>query len=355
MTIRISQPSRIFVFLLAFTAATATCPAQSAVPQVPAQGQRPPTPTGFASPHYQAEFTPLIANGVHLAAWSKGYLVGFGAAGGAMKEPVTVYDKTGKWLFESWLTFEGATMTYGHDATVTKSGTAIVAAAAMSPDGAMADIIVEMGKGGIQRAIRTSPFDVLKLCVSDEGTVWAYGREMTDDHRAERSVHYPMLREYSFDRGELRSALDRATIHVPKEVHLAGARGEVQMRCSHGKVILVQGLTNELIEYDLASSKLSRWPIAPLPEAFYLNGAAVTDSGEIYVSAFSPGQNAQTGVLRLHVDSAGIANWTPLTLGPAAGKFFILLGSDGDDLVYCKGRSSPTLFWSKSSQTEVTK
>jgi len=325
-------------------------------PQPPGQGQKLPTPIGFASPHYQAEFTPLIANGVRLASWSNGYLVGFGVAGGAMKEPVTVYDKTGKWLFENWLTFEGAIMTYGHDAKVTKSGTAIVAAATLNSDGAMADMIVEVGKGGIQRAIRTSPFDVLRLCVTDEGTVWAYGREMTDDHRAERQVHYPMLREYSFEKGELRSALDRATIRVPKEVPLQGPRGEVQMRCSRGKVVLVQGLTNELIEYDLAASKLVRWPITPLPQVFYINGAAVTDSGELYVSTFRPGQNAQTGMLHLHVSSSGMVDWTPLTIEPPTrGNFFLLLGNDGEDLVYARGRAAPTLFWSKAPEPEVKK
>jgi len=325
-------------------------------PQPPSQGQQLPTPIGFSSPHYQAEFTPLIANGVRLASWSNGYLVGFGAAGGAMKEPVTVYDKTGKWLFQNWLTFEGATMIYGHDATATNSGTAIVAASALSSDGAMADMIVEVGKGGMQRAIRTSPFRVLKLCVTDEGTVWAYGQEMTDDDRAERRARYPMLREYSFDKGELRSALDRATVHVPKEVPLEGARGEVQMRCSPGKVVLVQGVTSELIEYDLAASKLIRWPITPLPQTFYINGAAVTDSGEIYVSTFRPGQNAQTGILHLHVSSSGKVDWTPLTIEPpTGGNFFLLLGNDGEDLVYARGRAAPTLFWSRAPEPEVKK
>jgi len=320
---------------------------------VPGQGQQSPTAIGFASPHYQADFSQVIANGQHLVSWDKGHLVSYGAA--EMKEPVTLYDKTGKLLFETSLTFENAIKVYGHDAAVTSSGTVVIAAAALTEDGKVADLIAEVGKDGIHRVVRTSPFRVLKLCETEQGIVWTYGEELTEDRSSERHGRYPMLREYSLDKGGLRSELDRITFIPPKGVPLAGAHGEFQMRCGAGKVVIVSGLTNELMEYDLASSKLTRWPIAPLPEAFYLNGAAITDSGEIYVSTFRPGQNAQTGMLHLQVNSAGTVDWIPLTLGPASGKFFILLGSDGEDLVYSRGRNAPTLFWSKTSQTEVTK
>jgi hypothetical protein len=271
-----------------------------------------------------------------------------------MKEPIKLYDKTGKWLFETPLTFENAVKIYAQDAIATSTDTVVVAASAASSDGAGADLIVEVGKEGIQRVVRTSPFYPQRVCVTNEGTVWAYGTELTEDRRAEARIHYPMLREFSFDKGELRSVLDRATFNPPKGIPVAGAKRDVYLQCASGKVVLVSGPTNELIEYDLASSKLKRAPIASLPEKFYMTGAAVTESGEVYVSTLRPGQNALTGMLHLHVNSAGTAEWTPLTTLPAAGKFFILLGSDGEDLVYSRGRSAPTLFWSRA-QMEVAK
>src|SRR5262249_47077335 len=122
------------------------------------------------------------------------------------------------------------------------------------------------------------------------------------------------------------------------------------------KVSVVTGSTRKVIKTDLANKKLSRYPITGMPEGFYMTGAAVTDSGGIYVSAFRPGENALTGVARLQVNASGTADW--IFLAPAiapAGKHFVLLGSDGEDLIYSRGRKAPTLFWSRAAGTEVTK
>jgi hypothetical protein len=307
----------------------------------------------LAPPYYQMDFPPVVANGSHAVSWDKGQLVSFSV--GEMNEPVAFYDRNGQWLFENRLTFERAAKTYIQDANATGSGTAVVAASVVNSDGAVADVIAEVGRDGIRRVLRTSSFYPLKVCVTDGGTVWAYGKELTEDRRVEPRARYPMLREFSFDKGGLRSELDRITIRPAKNLPIEGARGEVQMRCNSTSVVIVSGVTNELLEYDLSRSKLSRWPMIPLPEAFYINGAALTDSGKIYVSAFRPGQNAQTGIFQFQVNSLGTAEWTPLTTTSAVGgKFFILLGNEGEDLVYSLGRRTPTLFWVKT-QKEMAK
>jgi hypothetical protein len=310
-------------------------------------------PSGLASPSYQADFTPVIVNGYHAVTWGNGYLVSFGL--GEMKEPVTLYDKAGNWLYANSLNLDGARLVYGQDVVATKSGTAIVAASAATADGAIADMIVELGKEGIRRIIRTTPFYPLKVCVTDEGTVWAFGKELTPDRRAEPRSNYALLREYSFDTGELRTTLSRSTFHPPAGVPLTGTRGDAYLECNSKKVVLASGATNELIEYDLASSALSRWPMASLGDGFYMTGAALTRSGDVYVSTLRPGQNALTSILRIRESVSGIAEWTSLQSVPAANNFFILLGNDGDDLVYARGRRSPTVFWSSVSRTEVAK
>src|SRR5215469_15671557 len=236
---------------------------------------------GLASPRHTAEF---IAHENHSFSWDKNYLVVFGT--GKVKQPITLYDKTGKWLFESWLTVDGAARIFIQDASPTSKGTVAVAASSEDKDGASVDMIVEVGKGGIGRVIRTSPFYSLRLCATDEGTVWAYGVELTDDRRAERGLHYPMLREYSFEKGELRSALDRATVRPPRGVPVDGGPAEeFQMRCGFGKAVLVNGATRELIEYHFSASQLTRWPMNIQPEGYQVNGAALTESGEVYLSA----------------------------------------------------------------------
>jgi hypothetical protein len=125
--------------------------------------------------------------------------------------------------------------------------------------------------------------------------------------------------------------------------------------CGARKVVIANGATNELMEYDLASSTLLRWPIAPFDDGFYMTGAALTESGDVYVSVLRASPKTISGILRLHVNSAGIAEWTSLGTIPSPGSYFLLLGSDGDELVYSRGRRTPTVFWSKAPQTEVTK
>ena len=307
----------------------------------------------LTAPHYQADFTPIIGNGLHKVTWSKNYLTSFGS--GEMKEPVTVYDKSGRQIFETWPKFAGAIKVYAQDAVATSNGEAVVAGSVLSSDGTAADFIAEIGPNGIGRTIRTTPFYPFKICVTDEGTVWAYGMELGSNRASEPRGRYPMLREYSFEKGELRTAIDRSTVRPPQGVPIIGARDDLYLHSIPGKVVLVNGPINEIEEYDLATSTLSRWAIAPLPDGFYITGAAVKQSGEVYISTFRPGQGATSGMLRLHLETAGTARWTALTTVPSGSQFFLLLGSDDKDLVYSRGRRSPALLWSKPMDTETAK
>lgn len=309
-------------------------------------------PSGLPAPNYQADFTSVVANGVHAVSWDKGHLVSFSV--GEMKEPVGLYDRTGKSLFESSLPFDNAVRTYVQDAAATSAGTVIAAASVVNRDGASADIIAEIAGSKIRRAIRTSPFYPLKVCATGNGTVWAYGKELDDSRTAEPRQDYPMLREYSFDKGQLRSALDRTTVRPPNGVPVGGASHEVQMRCNAQTVVLINGATRELVQYDLSSNRVGRWAIAPLPAGAdfkHVTGAALTESGEIYVSMYdAPRKDSLTRILQLVPGTSGVADWTTVSAIHGEGNWFVLLGSDGDNLVYARGRSSPTLFWSKVQQ-----
>lgn len=313
-------------------------------------------PGRLSVPDYHADFAPVIANGVHSVSWGNGHLVSFSI--GAVKEPIASFDRTGKWLFEDPIAFEGAVRTYVQDAAVTASGDVVVAASVVNADGASADLLAEVTRSGVKRVIRTSPFYPLKVCSTAEGIVWAYGKELNDARSAELRTHYSMLREYSFDKGEIRSVLDRGSFRPPQGVPVSGVHEEFQMKCNAQKVVLVSGPTRELIQYDLATSQLRRWPMVPLPggiDVTRITGAALTDSGKVYVSTYdAPNLKALTRILQLEVNSSGTADWLPVAAVPSEGKWFVLVGSEGESLVYSRGRRNPTLFWSKT-QPEVVK
>ena len=323
---------------------------QGAGPAPPSNAsvQQPVVSIGLASPEYQEDFPPVVADGHHAVSWNKGYLLSFGNG----SRPIALYDKTGKWLFETPLTFEGAARIFVQDASPSMSGRAIVAVSAVNNEGAAADLIAEVGNDGIRRFIRTSPFYPFRVCATDDRTVWAYGKELTQDRNADPHGHYPMLREYSFEKGQLRSEVDRITARAPKGVAVdGGIPYDVQMRCDSKRVVILSIPTSELMEYDLGSSRVDRWPLALLPDGFHLTGAALTDSGKIYVSALhgAAKPQAQTAIFQVSVNSSGTAVWVPVTIGPAEGKWYVLLGSDGENLVYARGLQSPTLFWSKTN------
>lgn len=321
-----------------------------------ASASRPTRQLELPSPDYQADFAPVVANGSHSVAWDKGHLVSFSP--GEVKEPIILYDRTGKALFQNLLVFENATKTFVQDSVVTTSGNVVAAASVINADGASADLIVEIAPDGIRRVIQTSPFYPLKVCATGDGIVWAYGKELNTDRTAEPRTHYAMLREYSFEKGELRSALDRATVNPPKGVPVGGAKNEFQMKCNTQKVVLISGPTRELMEYDLSSSHLHRRQMAPLPDDIDITGitgAALTDSGEIYVSTHDgPNVKALTRILKLQPSPSGTtADWVPIVTIPSERRWIVLMGSEGESLVYSRGRREPTLFWSEIDKEGV--
>lgn len=314
--------------------------------------QFPNSSSSLPSPHFEADFTAVIAGGFHTVSWGNGYFVSFGI--GELKEPVALYDKFGNWLFTTFPDVGGAVRVYGQDAVPTKSGTVVLAASAMTADGAFVDVIAEIGKQGVPRIIKTTNFYTQRICVTD-GKVWAYGHELTSDRKREPRTHFPVLREFSFEKGQLRTALDRATLHPPVGVPLTGSKNDVYLRCGSGKVVVANGATNELIEYDLATSKLYRWPLASFGKGFYMTGAAFTESGELYVSTLRPAPQALARIVRVEVSAVGVAEGKSLATAPAAGGFFLLFGADGNDLVYSQGHRAPTVFWWSTPQSEEGK
>jgi len=62
--------------------------------------QPPVVSIGLASPEYQEDFPPIVADDHHAVSWNKGYLLSFGNG----SRPIALYDKTGKWLFETPVT-----------------------------------------------------------------------------------------------------------------------------------------------------------------------------------------------------------------------------------------------------------
>lgn len=302
--------------------------------------------TTLTDPSYQASFPPVVANGLVTAKWERGRMVSFGT--GSTLEPIRLYDKSGALIFETPLKVENAAKFYIRDVSVSTPNSVAVSMAAVTEDGAIADLIAEVQESGIRRIIRTSPFRAARICTTDDGMVWAYGWER-DSTGADRHGDHAMLREFSFEHGELRSAIKRSEVRLPSGVPVTGSKQEVQLICGREKLVLLNGAVNEVVEYDLQRSTVTKTNLPELPKSLPLTsitGAALSAPDELYVSTEQYGKPAQTGIFRLNLKAQAGAVWDVVASEPSAGKWFRLLGSDGDALVYSRGVRSPTVFWS---------
>lgn len=134
------------------------------------------------------------------------------------------------------------------------------------------------------------------------------------------------------------------------------------MQCRGEVVGIYEGATDEWIEYDASTNKLTRWKLPkrvhpwveydetgkelPRPkEETYITGVAMLDSGEVYASfRYHPETNAfnskvEVGLYRLEkVTDQG--RWVPVdsTLGHfwVKGDFDRICGTDGKHLVYSR-------------------
>jgi hypothetical protein len=110
--------------------------------------------------------------------------------------------------------------------------------------------------------VDTGKFSPTKVSTCDGATVWAIGWLRTGpDLDRESNEPYRILREYRLADGKMvNSALERTTF-APWPLPGFSGHGfpDLTMRCS-GKVLgIYEGASDEWIEYDLSTNKLSRW------------------------------------------------------------------------------------------------
>jgi len=320
-----------------------------------APGQDPKAPSGsLAEPHHQAVLPGLLHTGQRL--WDKGYLVSWGSWGSGEASPnepsVVLYDRDGHIAREGIVWFKDAYSVSITDVAINRSGNLVVSGGTENGAGVIANFIAFIGKDGrMSQVIRTTPFLPIHVCAAEDGTVWSYGFDRDDEgRRVESSL---MLRQYSFEKGQLRAMADKATLNSPGWVLYDGRYlGEISLRCNSQKVSLYNGGSGELLEFDLLANKLNVAKVNPLPQPKVMRilGFAMTDSGDIFVSLHDKSSNTpRTGLFRLAFDSTGVGSWVPVTNTVAPHpKWMIrnLLGADGTDLVYTRDVDG-IAYWSK--------
>lgn len=319
------------------------------------------TATALADVSNQGNFPAVLQAGFRR--WSNGYLAAIDASTFMVpdKPGVIVYGRDGAVVRQAIVWLEGARKVSLTDAAVSQSGNLVVGGGTTNHEGAIANFIAEIGSDDrISRVVRTSPFVPTYVCALDDGTVWAYGA----DRNASLSMieNSPRLRQYSFDKGLLQAML--VTSALPDGEAFRDAwrpaqgryLGELNLRCNSKMVVLYNGGSGDLIEYDLQKKQMTTNKVVALPadtRRFHITGFALTDSGEIFASFHDAADlNAPlSGLFHLEPDTASAGyKWVavPGTVGVYLKDSPIqkLWGADGDKLVFSRLKDG-RLYWSK--------
>jgi hypothetical protein len=286
--------------------------------------------------------------------WDKGYFITYSIDDTTPTRPAAIlYDRDGRIAREAIVWFKDATNTGVDDASVTKSGKLVVSGGTTSPAGAIANYIAEIDQAGhIGRVVRTTPFLPVYVCAAEDGTVWSYGIDRDEEGRGvESSLR---LRQYSFEKGQIRATLDTSVLNsVGWTLDRGEYPGQISLRCTSQKVGLYNGRSSEWVEFDIPTNTLKVSKVEPLPppKELRITGFALTESGEVFVSLHDrSSQPPHSGLFRLSFVGSDAGKWLPIqdTVGPFlhGAKVGQLLGTDGTDLIYTRDLDA-TAYWSK--------
>jgi hypothetical protein len=251
------------------------------------------------------------------------------------------------------------------DATVTPDGRLIISGCSRADVGGKIHCFIGLASrdGHVSPLIDTGRFAPMKINTCDGATVWAIGWLRAPPYfDREGDEPYDVLRLYRLSDGKvIESELPRSTFPLGSSPSRAGfGSPELAMQCRGTTLGIYEGASDEWIEYDASSSKLTRWKLLPQTHRFaqydssgnivplpvhptFITGLAMLGSGDVYASfvhqARDGSAEATVGLFQLQKGS-DISTWSPIdgTLGSYGelGKFDELCGTDGKNLVYSR-------------------
>jgi hypothetical protein len=285
--------------------------------------------------------------------WDKDYLVTYKLHPTSKTFAAALYDADGRMKVGAVMPMGSAKEISIFGAAVSMDGNLLIGGSFVAADGAIADFIAQANENGeITKIVRTTPQSATFICASGDH-VWMYGLDRQRYYTTPTS--FPVLYEFSFEKGLLYSTLDKKTL---SDLWLGHHVGDVALRCNESKVILLEVPTNELIQLDVATKQLTRSKFAPLGDDATITGLALTDSNEVFVSVrMLKDKTLGVGLFHFEAQPEGKGRWVPVpeTLGSAKdanAPFTALLGSQNNELVYFKKlRPNARVSWSRVDVT----
>jgi hypothetical protein len=304
----------------------------------------------LSEPDRIASFPASVGFDARWPTWAHGYFAKLSE--GDFPAGLTVYDRSGKQVSQAYISIPGATELWLVGAAPTSDGGAIASGQVAIEEGTTYFLAETSVSGGVVSTLRTETFLATRMCKASDGTIWTLGRDMMKESEHERD--YPLVRQYSFEKGFLHSYLSRSSVNFHQEGASGGGEGPngTFLVCGKDRISLYLNETNEYFEIDPSRESLKRWEMAMAPLAgARVTGLAVTDKGRVYASLFEIQEESDTkthGLFELRAESiASVGKWIvvngTLNSQPRAedapkGSFFRLWGaSDVYSMQICHG------------------
>jgi len=301
---------------------------------------------GHLSEPYRSDWFPAaVRSNSRWPTWAYGYLAQL--AEEQFPLDVAVYDRQGKQVSQAHVWIPDATKMWLVAAAPTMDGGAIVSGYAAIYPGITYFLAKTSVSGGVVSLLRTETFAAARICEASDDTIWTLGRDVQKE-----SAHdgdYPLVRQYSFEKGLLRSYLSRALVDFRHSGALGGGEGTngTFLVCGKDRISLYLNETNEYIEIDPSTENLKRWEMDMTSLAgARVTGLAVTAKGRVYASLFEVQAETEAkthGLFELRMEAgASVGKWIVVSETLNAhlegetvpkGAFFRVWGADSDDLV----------------------
>lgn len=228
---------------------------------------------------------------------------------------------------------------------------AVAAGYAQSATGVVSYFLAKVDlQGQTQRIIQTNPFIPSRVCATDDGGVWAFGKPDGPELNPSRSPADKVgwLRQYSFESGLMASFFSRSDFKNHRSPASSIPGEWIFLVCGKEKVGLWSGRTREWITVKRQNGEVEKLPWKE-PPGYEVNSVAMTDDGRVFASLISnDGRGYDEGIRQLLVNEASrTATWSMATEeDPGAAPATHLYGADGNKLVHARKLRASEMFWS---------
>jgi len=295
---------------------------------------------------HRAVFREAVAAGVSWPRWSGDMLL-------SRKQLITspdpshnlfIYRRDGSVAARVRVWLPDAFRVWLYDAAVSGDGDLIATVGvAHSIRGEFAGFLALISPAGVvTKVVRTAPFDGRAVGFAADRSIWVLGLQTAEDRSVRKAPDHMVLHQYDSDGKLLKQLLPRSSFNCGDGHPALPQGGRAYLVSSADRIgVLTSPPCREWVELSLDGAVVGRLKLpfmpyvrdpSPLPDptrSKLLTGVAMTRDNQMYAS-FSDGEGSR--LFRLGRDQ-GV--WEPVqTPGDRETPFTMLLGSEGDSLVY---------------------